>query len=138
MQGNKEKPIERRELTRRQEAALLAMLEPSTDGSAPSLVQIAKNIGCNPSTLHRWLNQSAFKTRYRELRRQMVEGSLARLQSLMGKAIDTLERNLDTKNRPSECRAASTIIRQSIEAVDFSDFDERIAKIEKQLKTDKA
>jgi len=138
MQRNKEKPIERRELTRRQEAALLAMLEPSNDGSPLSLSEISKNVGVNPSTLWRWKNQPEFKTRYREMRRTVVESGIARLQGLMDKAISTLEKNLATGNRPSECRAASTIIRQSIEGVDFSDFDERISKIEKQLRTDKA
>jgi len=129
-----EKNGKSKELTRRQESALLSLIS----CSELPLVQIAKNIGCNPSTLHRWLNQPEFKTRYREMRRQLVESAIAKLQGHMETAIDTLVKNLDTGNRPSECRAASTIIRQSIEGVDFSDFDERISKIEKQLRTDKA
>jgi|ERR1041384_828826 transposase-like protein len=134
MQRNKEKPIGRRELTRRQEAALLAMIEPSSDGSPLSLSEISKNVGVNPSTLWRWRTQDElFKRKYRQMRRGLVEANIARLQSLMDKAISTLEKNLDSGNRPSEVRAAVTIVRQSIEGVDQLDYDERISKLERKF-----
>lgn len=133
MQRNKEKSEARRELTRRQEAALLAMLEPSNDGSPLSLSEVSKNIGVNPVTLWRWRQDPAFKQKHREMRRALVESGIARLQGLMDKAITTLENNLASGNRPSECRAASAIIRQSIEGVDFSDFDQRISKLERKF-----
>jgi len=71
--------------------------------------------------------------RYRELRRQIVEDGITRLQSLMGAAISALEKNLTTGNRPSECRAAATIIRQSLEGVDLIDYHERLAKLERKF-----
>lgn len=68
--------------------------------------------------------------RYRDLRRAHVERGVARLQNLMDKAIDCLEANLTSGNRPSEVRTAVSIIRQSLEGVDTMDFDSRIRAIE--------
>jgi transposase-like protein len=134
MQEDKEKTKQPGTLTRRQECALLALIE----GSSLSLSEVAKKISVNPSTLWRWRTQDeAFKQKYREMRRGLVEAHISRLQGLMDAAISTLEKNLSTGNRPSECRAASTIIRQGIEGVDALDFEERISAIEKRFNTGK-
>lgn len=117
----------KKELTRRQEAALLALM----DGSTLSLVDVARKISVNPSTLWRWMHRDeAFMRRYREMRRAHVERGVARLQGLIDKAIDCLEANLTSGNRPSEVRTAVSIIRQSLEGVDTMDFDSRIRAIE--------
>lgn len=127
MQGTKE---ESDKLTRRQEAALIAMIE----GSSLSFSDIAKKISVNPSTLWRWRTRDEnFIRRYRELRRGLVEHGIARMQGLMDAAIDCLERGLTSGNRPSEARCAVSIIRQSLEGVDTLDFDLRIAAVEKRL-----
>jgi len=134
MQEDKEKTKQPRRLTRRQESALLALI----DGSSLSLSEVAKKISLNPSTLWRWRTQDeAFKQKYREMRRGIVEANISRLQGLMDKAISTLEKNLDSGNRPSEVRAAVTIVRQGIEGVDALDFEERISAIEKRFNTGK-
>lgn len=101
------------------------------DGSNLSLAGVARKISVNESTLWRWMHRDEmFIRRYREMRRAAVEHGVARLQGLMTKAIETLERNLETGNRPAEVRTAATIIRQSLEGVDVLDFDNRIRAIE--------
>lgn len=115
-----------RGLSRKQEAALVELC-----GASLSLGQIAAKISVNPRTLHRWRTEDElFIRRYRDLRRALVEQGVARIQSLFNKAIDTLEANLTSSNRPSEVRAASTIIRQSLEGVDLYDLENRIRAIE--------
>ena len=89
MQEDKEKTKHPRTLTRRQESALLALIE----GSSLSLSDIAKKISVNPATLWRSRTQDElFKQRYRELRRGLVEAHISRLQGLMDAAISTLEK----------------------------------------------
>jgi transposase-like protein len=122
MQGN------RKELSRKQEAALAALC-----GGSLSLVDVAAKISVHPSTLWRWMKQPEFQSRYRDLRRANVERSISKMQGLMDEAIETLRRNLSSGNRPSEVRAAVSIIRQSIEGVDVYDYDERIAAIERRF-----
>lgn len=131
MQASKDN---RRELSRRQEAALLALIE----GSNLSLVEVARKISVNPSTLWRWMNKDdEFMRRYREMRRASVERGIARIQGLIDKAIDCLERNLESGNRPSEVRTAVSIIRQSVEGVDTMDYDTRIQAIEARFEKPK-
>src|SRR2546423_933292 len=108
MQSNNEN---RKELSRRQEQALLALM----DGGSLSLADVARKINVNQSTLWRWMNRDeAFMREYRNLRRANVERGVARIQSLFDKAVDTLEANLSSGNRPSEVRASLGIIRQSL------------------------
>ena len=124
MQGSKDN---HKELTRRQEQALLALM----DGASLSLSDVARKISVNPSTLWRWLNRDElFMRRYRDMRRAHVERGVARIQSLFDRAVDCLERNLTSGNRPSEVRSAVSIIRQSLEGIDAMDYDTRIRAIE--------
>jgi DNA-directed RNA polymerase specialized sigma54-like protein len=118
---------DQKELSRRQEQALLALM----DGGSLSLRDVARKIGVNESTIWRWMNRDeAFMRRYRDMRRGMVERGVARIQSLFDKAVDCLERNLTSGNRPSEVRSAVSIINQSISGIDVLDFDSRIRAIE--------
>ncbi|HEX7312452.1 MAG TPA: phBC6A51 family helix-turn-helix protein [Pyrinomonadaceae bacterium] len=120
----------KKELTRRQEAALLALM----DGTNLSLVEVARKISVHESTLWRWMHRDeAFMRAYRDLRRVAVEHGVARLQGLLAKAIETLERNLDTGNRPAEVRTAATIIRQAVEGVDVWDTEQRLSAVEEKL-----
>jgi transcriptional regulator with XRE-family HTH domain len=121
------------ELSRRQEAALIALME----GATLSLSQIAAKISVNPRTINRWMKDEAFLRRYRALRTAQVERGVARLQDLFDKAVDTLEKNLDSGNRPSEVRSAVSIINQSMAGVDLLDHDQRILAIERRFESPK-
>lgn len=120
------------ELTRRQEAALIALME------GDQLQLVAKKAKISVRSLHRWLNDDdLFIRKYRELRRAAVERGVARIQKLFDKAVDCLERNLTSGNRPSEVRSAVSIIRQSLEGVDTLDFDNRIRAVEARFEKGK-
>ena len=116
-------------LTRRQERALLALIE--NDGS--SLALVAKKSGISESSLYRYLKDESFLARWRELRAQAVEQAVSNLQSLAGEAVETLRRNLSSGHAPSEVRTAVSILRQSLEAVDLFDLAQRITRLEKDV-----
>ena len=125
MAGNKKKT---NELSRRQEAALVPLL------SGKSLELVARDAKISVRTLHRWLHEDdLFVEKYRSLRRVAVEQGIARIQNLFDRAVDTLETNLDSGNRPAEVRTAVSIIRQSLDGIDLLDLDTRIRVIEKRF-----
>src|ERR1700754_863951 len=116
-------------LSRRQERALLALLE--NDGS--SLALVAKKSGISESSLYRYLKDEAFLARWREMRAQAVEQAVSNLQSLAGEAVETLRRNLTSGHAPSEVRTAVSVLRQSLDAVDLFGLAQRVARLEKDM-----
>jgi len=115
-------------LSRRQERALLALLE-----SDSTLNLVAKKAKISESSLSRYLKNDLFLSKWRELRAQSVEQAVARMQTLTGDAVETLKRNLDSGNRPSEVRTAISIIRDSVAAIESFDLSQRIARLEKEM-----
>jgi hypothetical protein len=121
-----------RELTRRQEAALIALMEGDSLGLAATKARISAR------SLSRWLHEDdLFIKTYRSLRAAAVEAGVARIQGLMNAAIDCLERGLASGNKPSEARCAVSIINQSISGVDEWDFDNRIRAVEAKFEKGK-
>jgi AraC-like DNA-binding protein len=116
-------------LSRRQERALLALLE---NGGA-SLNLVAQKAKISESSLSRYLKDELFLSKWRELRAQSVEQAVARMQQLTSAAVETLKRNLDSGNRPSEVRTAISILRDSVAAIESFDLSQRIARLEKEM-----
>ncbi len=108
---------------------MLALVE---NGGA-SLNLIAKKAKISESSLSRYLKDELFLSKWRELRAQAVEQAVARMQSLTLAAVETLNQNLTSGNRPSEVRTAISIIRDSVAAIETFDLSARIARIEKQM-----
>lgn len=111
-------------ISRRQEQALIELLGGATYSS------VAKNLKISEVTLWRWMKEPAFQARYREMRAQLVEKAFARLCNLSEKAVDCLERNLDTGNRSAEVRTALGILAKNLEAESHYNHDTRIAALE--------
>src|SRR5919107_1371502 len=70
---------------RLEDRALAALL------SEPTIEAAAKRADVAESTLLRWLQEPAFKARYRAARRSIVESAVGRLQTVATKAIEALE-----------------------------------------------
>lgn len=98
-----------------------------------SVAGVARNLKISESTIWRWLSRADFQSRFRALRRQMVETAIAELQSLASEAVQTLKRNLASGNAPSEVRSAVSIIRQSLDSIEVFDHAERIKALEKRF-----
>jgi transposase-like protein len=120
--------MEKDELTFKQEKAAFYIV------SGMNLKDVAGLVGCNESTLFRWLRSAAMQNRVRELKRVITEHSLGKLQRLNDKAIDTLESLLDCTSSPaSRCRAASIILTKNHESIDFFEYSERLRLIEQRF-----
>jgi transposase-like protein len=107
--------------------------------SAPSLREAAKEAGISEATLHRWLKDDAFKTAYRDAKRELVNHAICHLQQSSEKAVKVLLDVAENKKCPASARvsAAKTILEISMKAVELEDLEGLAAKInqiEKELK----
>jgi transposase-like protein len=120
--------MEKDELTFKQEKAAFYIV------SGMNLKDVAGLVGCNESTLFRWLRSAAMKNRVRELKRTVIEHSLGKLQRLNDKAIQTLSELLDCQSSPAaRCRAASIILTKNHESIDFFEYESRLKAIEQRF-----
>ena len=71
-------------LTRKQEALIAALLTEPTHAAA------AAKAGVSPATLYRWLHVPAFRSAYRQARRELVDAAIGRIQAATGQAVDAL------------------------------------------------
>jgi hypothetical protein len=113
-------------LSRKQEAAILALLQ------EPTLAAAARACGVGEATLARWLRLPPFQAEYRAARRQVVEHALSQLQQLSSEAAATLRRNLSCGLPSVEVRAALGVLDQALRAVELLDLAERVAALEER------
>ena len=118
MRGHGEK------LTRKQEAAIAALLSEATVGGA------AEHAGVSEASLWRWLKMPDFQAAYREARREVMEKAVAQLQNSAWAASTTLVRLLGAGSDSVRLRAATTILDQANKGLEMMDFEERLAALE--------
>jgi hypothetical protein len=96
-----------------------------------SLDEASGKSGVPRRTLNRWLAEDhEFIKQFRDLRRQVVEASVAKLQDASSEAVDTLRKNL-TKGTPNtQVRAAEIILSYSIKAIELYDLESRLRALE--------
>jgi hypothetical protein len=111
-------------ISRKQEAAIAALL------SQPTLEAAATAAGVSLRTLKGWLHLPEFAAEYAAARRLVLEGSVARLLAATGRAVETLERNLDADRPGDQIRAAVAILEHAHKGVEVLDLEARIATLE--------
>lgn len=111
-------------LSRKQEQAIAALLAEPTIGTAATAAKVSE------STLWRWLQQGAFRTRYRAARAQVVESAIGSLQRAATKAVAALERNLECGQPSVEVSAARAILDNAVRAFELLDLAERVEALE--------
>jgi len=113
--------------SRKREEAIAALL------THPTIAEAAQVAGIGEKTLRRWLRDPPFTADYRRAREEGLRGTLTRLQSLMGKALTTLERAMDCGTVGTEVRAALGVFEQALRATETLDLVERVNAIEKAV-----
>lgn len=108
----------------RKQRAIVALL------SKKSVNQAAQEAGISVRTLWRWLQNPDFQAAYRQTQRQVVEQALTALQQATGQAVETLRRNLDCERASVEVRAAEIILSQALQAMELSEYELRIRRLE--------
>ena len=111
-------------LERKEEQAILALL------ARPTIGEVASAVGIGDATLRRWLGRPDFRDRYREARRQVLEGAIASLQQAAGEAATTLRALLKAESESVRLGAARAILDQATKGADLLDLEARIAALE--------
>ena len=118
MKGHGEK------LGRKEEQAILALL------THPTIPEAAAACGVGEATLWRWMQEPEFRDRYRQARRQVLEGAIASLQQAAGEAAATLRALLTAESETVRLGASRAILEQATKGADLLDLEARIAALE--------
>ena len=118
----------KRNLTPKQEQAIIALLNETTTKAA------AESVGVTEVTLHRWLKQPLFLETFRTARREAVEKATALIQNSTWAAATTLVRLLGSGSDSVKLRAAQAILDQALKGLEIMDFEERLIAVEEFAK----
>jgi hypothetical protein len=114
--------------SRKQEQLIAALL------SHPTVEAAAKAIGIADTTAARWMKTPEFQAAYREVRREAMRQTTARLQEAAREAVDALREVQRTgESESARVSAARTILEQSIKAADMEDVQARLEALEKAV-----
>ena len=108
------------------ERALLALLSEKT------IAKAAKRSGVNEKTLRRWLSDDeTFKADYATARHATFQAGMNRVQTLVVRAIDTLDDLLNAKKHPAvRLGAARTVVELGLHQHDSETILRRLEDIE--------
>jgi hypothetical protein len=115
-----------RGLDRRQEMAIIALLNEPTIRKASELARVCE------ATMRRWLKQDAFKRAYREARREAFAHAIAMTQKYAPLAVQSLAKILaDEKvTASSRVQAATALLKFARESVEIDELVERVERLE--------
>ena len=119
----------RREL--REDVALAALLSERT------IAEAAAKAALSESTMLRWLADPAFKARYRDARRQVVEAAITGIQQAASDAVAALRRNLTCGIPAVEVGAAKSVLDFAVKGVELVDLAERVEQLEQAASVDR-
>jgi hypothetical protein len=109
--------------TNRQELAVSALLtEPTIEAAAAKAC-----VSCR--TLKGWSARADFAALYRAARSEVRERTVARLVLASNKAVERLERNLDSPSDPAANRAAELILANAAKGIEEADLRAELADL---------
>ena len=114
-------------LSRKQEVAIVALLEESTVAAA------ARRVGVGEATLCRWQQAADFQRAFADARRQLLDRSLTNLRHAGQEAVETLRRNMECGNPSVEVKAASELISWMFKAAEMQEIEDRLNSLEASL-----
>src|SRR5262245_36810844 len=114
-------------LTRRQEAAVAALL------SEPTVEKAAKKVGVSEKTLRNWSRDPAFQELLSQARLAILERTIGRVLMTQEKAVETLEKNLTCGNPAAQNRAAELLLTFGRAGVEQLDLARQLAELNQQI-----
>ena len=116
-------------LSRKKEQAIAALL------SQPSIGGAAKKVGIGEKTLFRWLQLDEFQLAYKNARRQVIDQTIAQIQSVLSEAVQTLLNGMSDVTAPASAKvsAARALLDIGFKVVEIEDPESRIEVLEKNL-----
>ena len=123
-------PKQEQSLSRKQEAALAALL------SQPTIPLAAAQAGVGLRTLTRWLAEDeTFKGEYRALQREIVNNAVYQLVKASNNAVNTLISVMNEAEAPASARvsAAKVVLEMAYRGIEMEDLSARIEALETQF-----
>lgn len=111
-------------LTPRQEKGVDALLTHSTIAKASEATGISKR------SFFEWLNLPHFKQRLDLERERLRSDTFEELKTLFVKSVKNLDALLDSQDERIQLRACEAVLKFSLEAVELSEIDSRLKKLE--------
>jgi hypothetical protein len=99
----------------------------------PTQAKAAEKAGVGEATLYRWLALPEFQTAYRQTRRQLIEGTIGRVQQVTCDAVETLKRLLNCGNEQVEIRAVALALDYAIRGLQVSDLLESVEALKAEM-----
>lgn len=112
------------DLSVKQEKLIAHLLVESTIDAACKKANVAV------TTYWRWMRDQNFVDAYRLARNEILENTVARLQTLNAAAVQALERNLNCNNPSIEIRCATLILDLSMKATEMLNLKKRVEYLE--------
>jgi DNA-binding transcriptional ArsR family regulator len=104
--------------------AILALVEHG------SVAQAADACNLSRQTLYRWLREPAFTRELREASGSQVEQASRRLDSLLLRAIDELERLLSSESEQQRRLAVDSILSHGVRLRELTQLEQRVRALE--------
>lgn len=116
-------------LSRKQEAAIAALL------SCKTIAEAAKAAGIGENTLFRWLRLDDFQNAYRKARKDVVSQAIGQIQNGLSDAVKTLQSVMNNKKAPASARvsAARSMIDLGLKGVEIEDLQSRVEALERAI-----
>lgn len=96
-----------------------------------SYAQAAKAAGVDARTLYEWRKREDFQADYRGARRRVVEDAYARAQAVMTKAVEKLNKLIDSENEQVALSAARAVLAFGAEGTEKADLLEAFEQMKK-------
>ena len=114
------------ELTPRQQRAVVALLQVRSVTEAAALTKVPSR------TLYRWIaNDEPFRAALLQAEGAAIDEATRGLVGLTGKALEALDRALDTGQPPTvQLRAAQTVLENLLRLRELRNLEERLTRLE--------
>ena len=100
---------------------------------SPTVNDAAEEVGVGRSTLFRWMQEPEFEREYRKARGMVLRQSIASLQRICSKAVQTLSEIMSNEDAPASARvsAARTALELAVKTTEMDDLIARIESLER-------
>lgn len=101
--------------------------------SGATVADAAERAGVAESTAYRRLAEPDFRREVERLRSEMVERAAAKLANGMSRAVDVLDKLLDSPDARVRLRASVAYIAQTVRVREFQELERRVEELERRV-----
>jgi transposase len=94
-----------------------------------SIAQAAKSVKISETTGYRWARKPELRKAVEDIRSTVLQVASHRLTNIVGKAVDTLERLLDSENENVQLSAARTVIDGTTKMRQLAELEQELEQI---------